>query len=663
MPKEGFCGTVYYIAAFFMPSILLFHLYNQNRFQNHLVFGHVLIFAGIFAVAGLLVFFAFKLAAGNGEGALLLAVLFWLCFWLFQRLFGVAIRFFALTPIAFMVLLGAALVFIVVLFRRYEPPFVKIRPAFSTLAISLIALFAFNLIPGASHNLGLQRARIEMTALNANGRPYYIKRNFNIDPALPSPNILWIHVDGMMSAETVERFWGVPQEHLREELVRRGFLIYKDAQLYGGATLPAVPKLLSPAFYDSFFGGMLADIRARHPGVITNISELITDRLAQVGLAFHNILEHPELTMAFFAREYEFEILDFSTLSHPSLYLTTERIFSSGDLLELLTLATPLNFPPHLLERVVVTQSYDFDPLARFTWRALYYTHVHYVWHFHPDWKEYHHLHPSEIPHEAVYEAYPLAYEHMVQRMLYYIDTMLEEDPNAVIILQSDHAFHNPWLSLWLLNNQGYTIDEFLELRYSVFSAMRIPPQYGGLDVPIAPLNISRELVNRFVGQNYNLLPSVSRLSLPMPRLLPSVPGVERPFFPLELHFGHGSVVLRYGFSWPEGTHTWTIQERARVEIPISPTEKDLRVIINGRTFLPTQTVNVIVNDRMVGLIMGRGEFGASEFIIQADDLHDKSYLDVELVVSRVYSPSELGWGDDTRTLGFALSSISISEL
>jgi hypothetical protein len=54
---------------------------------------------------------------------------------------------------------------------------------------------------------------------------------------------------------------------------------------------------------------------------------------------------------------------------------------------------------------------------------------------------------------------------------------------------------------------QGYTKEQIVELMHSVFSAVRIPDEYGGLDEPIAPLNITRELINRFVGDNYELLP------------------------------------------------------------------------------------------------------------------------------------------------------------
>ena len=132
------------LAAFFMPSILLFNLYNRNRVANHIVFLHVLVIAGILAVVGVLIFMVFKLITDSG-GGLLLAIIFWLCFWSFESMLAVAVRYSAsLSDIGFMVLLGIGIVFIALCLRRYKPPFDKIRPAFNMLAVCIIALFFFN---------------------------------------------------------------------------------------------------------------------------------------------------------------------------------------------------------------------------------------------------------------------------------------------------------------------------------------------------------------------------------------------------------------------------------------------------------------------------------------------------------------------------------------
>ena len=113
---------------------------------------------------------------------------------------------------------------------------------------------------------------------------------------------------------------------------------------------------------------------------------------------------------------------------------------------------------------------------------------------------------PEQESNAISIHAYPAALEHMTQRILYLVDNAIEQNPNTVIIIQADHGFHLQPTQEYLLN-QGYSLEQVLELIHSVFSAVRIPQEYGGVEAPIAPLNISRELVNRFVGENYTLLP------------------------------------------------------------------------------------------------------------------------------------------------------------
>jgi hypothetical protein len=96
--------------------------------------------------------------------------------------------------------------------------------------------------------------------------------------------------------------------------------------------------------------------------------------------------------------------------------------------------------------------------------------------------------------------------------MLELIDIILQRNPNAVIVVQGDHGFHADWV-LNELRDGGMNDADLFELAHSTISAVRIPEAYGGLDSPIAPVNIARELVNRFVGQNYEMaVPHVNPL-------------------------------------------------------------------------------------------------------------------------------------------------------
>ena len=207
----------------------------------------------------------------------------------------------------------------------------------------------------------------------------------------------------------------------------------------------------------------------------------------------------------------------------------------AGNLPELLTLSTPLSIISNSL--IVLPENVDWQPLTShiplldeemdiFSYPTLGYI---------SEWRLYNALiDSSSIPSpkfvfivnlfaRAIYwylhdsdkpvgdfsrvDLYLDAYEYAVLSMLNKVDIILEQNPDSVIVLQSDHGIINNE-SLEQMRIWGYTENDIRDARMVVFSAVRIPPQYGGVDEPIAPLNISRELVNRFVGENYVLLPS-----------------------------------------------------------------------------------------------------------------------------------------------------------
>ncbi|MCL2627416.1 MAG: hypothetical protein FWD44_01790 [Oscillospiraceae bacterium] len=491
---------MYLSAVILMPSILLFYLYNNNRVQNHLIFYQVIILAGIFAIAGLILYLLFIFIAKGEEAALLLSLCFWICFWFFRDLYGyMSIYVTTMSATLLLIIICVVLFFIAIVFRNYEPSFMKVKSIFQALSVSLILLFVFNFIPGLSFNITLYRAKADSDLLS-----YSIKQDFIISNRLPQPDIYWIHVDGMMSMDTVERFWGESQEYLRDELSRKGFVVYANAELNGGYTNAALAAILSPTLYDSF----LSDAINRHDTLFRHDrTEKITEELAQVGLEYYeDIAPYFELLVALATKGY-----DMSAYPNPLYinelmeitYEANEYIFDRwhvslfGDLPKLLTLTTPLNIIPKPKSVLLEEQKQEDDSQETpcFFWHYILQAHI------------LHWQNDTELLEENIraIHLYPVAYERAAQEMLHFIDEVLLINPNAVIILQGDHGFHHNDTQQFLLD-QGHSLDQVLELIHSVFSAVRIPAAYGGVDEPIAPLNIARVLVNRFVGQNYRLL-------------------------------------------------------------------------------------------------------------------------------------------------------------
>ncbi|MCL1884883.1 MAG: hypothetical protein FWF81_14150 [Defluviitaleaceae bacterium] len=492
--------TLYYLSALVMPSVFLFDLYNRNFAENHINYGNTLVFAGLFSVFGLFMLLSIKFVLKSVEGALVFSLIFWLIFWFFEALFSAAEVVFK-TPLVFLIFLGIVLFCFLFFLKTFKPPYYKIRSAFNILAICLIVIFLFNFIPGVRREITIHRAR---ASIIEGEEPFYIKRDFIINNELPSPDIYWFHVDGMMSLETMENFWGISMEYLRGEFTRRGFVIYENAFLNAGFTDSALPALLSPSFYDSFWRERLIKFETE---LRTNRVIGLNNELALVGLTYsEDIVPYYELFRAFVARDYDIEIIcwDYTRsvilpLSFEPLYLSRwERLFI-GDLPELISITTPFNIVPSH-ERITASNyntENDNGESARFVWKTLKYAHMNYIWEYVSDLTEWD---------RAAIHLYPAGVEHLAQRVFYFIDSILADNPNAVIVLQSDHGFHIRETQQHLLE-QGYSLEEILELKHSVFSAIRIPEHYGGVKAPIAPKNITRELVNRFVGENYILLP------------------------------------------------------------------------------------------------------------------------------------------------------------
>ena len=475
-------------------------------------FVHVLILAIFFAVAGLVLFILFKFAVVSVEGALVLSLMFWLAFWMFDILLRLTRVFTTLTgPRRLMALLFVFFVITPIIFRRLKPHLERAGSVFNILAACLIAMFLVNLMPGISHEISIARAREQIIEIEGSEEmPFYIKSDFIVDDNLPSPDIYWFHVDGLMSIETVESFWGLCYEHIREEVEGRGFLIYEGATLNAGSTYPALTALLSPAFYDSFFGELMDRkdtlLEAERRGEVRG-------ELAQVGLTYaEDIMPYLELFHGLALRGYAINTPEWGEMptSFRHLFGEGERDrgwwynLQAGYLPELLAITTPLDIRMDIesVPNEIAHLEQGVEPVARFEWRLIDEAHIHSIGNIAME-KD-----PTLEERDLTrYDLYPIGVERAFESVLNQVDEIFNRNPRAVIVLQSDHGFHMTAIQNHLLE-EGYSMEQVLELNSSVFSAVFIPSEYGGLEAPLAPLNISRELMNRFVGENYELLPS-----------------------------------------------------------------------------------------------------------------------------------------------------------
>ena len=99
-----------------------------------------------------------------------------------------------------------------------------------------------------------------------------------------------------------------------------------------------------------------------------------------------------------------------------------------------------------------------------------------------------------------------------VQTLLKLVDMVIAEDPEAIIVLQADHGLQ---VSLGAITEYFHCTDEEAEgIWNQVMSAIRIPGEEMTQETQIIlsdPRNISRYLINEYVGENYEYIPAQFR--------------------------------------------------------------------------------------------------------------------------------------------------------
>lgn len=520
-------NILYYCSLIAIPNIFVFNIYNQNSI--YIQFSHTLILAAIATIVSIIIGAFCVFLTRTFEGSFMLMLVMWLIFWFFETLARFVQTNIPLVSRAVLwVLIFILLLSLTILFRRLIDKPQEENMVFTALFATTILVFLLNALPSA------------VTAISQTGTidEWRLRKDFNVSNELPNPDIYWFHIDGMLSLNTIEYFSGHNQDKSRKRLLDLGFVINEDAEIFTSNTFIGVPALLSPDFYDSYLHQLFME--GQH--LLLERRPFYYASLESDGISLENDLApYHEFIHAFLQAGYSFTMIaDFS----PGVFTVidqfyrldsdnpfaarnrdSERHFLVGgiDLLELLVMMTPLprsiintvagniewqSIPEHEERINELTLSLDLqherelyqaliDSLENQT-EAPKLTYITLMFSHGSGWEWF-----GESG--SVIQRYLPAHEYALEVMFNMFDLILDESPNAIIVVQADHGIHWHWILEELLD-EGFSLDEVLRMYNSVISAVRIPDQYGQLEAPLAPLNIARELVNRFVGQNYELL-------------------------------------------------------------------------------------------------------------------------------------------------------------
>jgi len=541
----------YIIASLVFPNIFSFYLFNNNKARNNLYFNHFIMLSIILAIFSLLIYLLYSKITRSNEGAMVVLFVSWLFFWSFENInkwLDITYGRFYLT-FGFIIILSILLIIL----RLFYVGLSKSYEFFTIISILVCGFFCFNFGKACYTEINITKF----------DRPFEIKKEFMVDDSLPNPDIYWFHMDSMMGFNTIEKFFGDSQDDLKTELLNRGFVINSEAMSPATGTLYAIPAFTSPSFYDSYLGIHLQEQAhlscSAHWDMMYNILSRdginIDDDIAPYLELFHAFIKkgynkiaiaeyvgYGILPLNYFYRTYGTDRKEQTNLlliksTNENVHTTSFKYRVRG-LIQLLTKTTPLSIEPvrmmiHSIffgsteENWFLIPTHDdivnsllIDSFALtdeiYLYRKLYDSFSipspKLLWISndiaHSPWcKMYTDLNPELKPDDLynVDKYYLPIHRYAVNVMLKTIDMVLEHNSDAIIILQGDHGigeypFHD------YLKQAGYTQAERIEMNLSVISAVRIPSKYGGLDEPIDPVNIARLLVNRFVGENYEMV-------------------------------------------------------------------------------------------------------------------------------------------------------------
>lgn len=408
----------------------------------------------------------------------------------------------------------------------------KIAPFVTTFA-SLFAglLLVFNLVNS-----------VTIYARQSNVGDSQIKQSYSIEArdAADMPNVYWLHFDGMLGFSSMEKYFGNAQTEFEQALGERGVIVNRDAAFAAGHhTSSCVPALLCPDFYDYQYSLWQASA-SKGAG---DTFEAFYNRNNDSVMHLQQI--NAELFAAFKRADYRLiNLVDFDLNQHITLTGDVQYHSSDNQLIqvsleessqalrfvsEMTTLYQNKNFCSMFLQPVsllidvdgaaeesylqknVMTLTDDLinTPTIQTLAYAINEETEPFIC-FVPFLQAHDPFNHDENGYRIATNDimnYPAQHKYTTKVMLQAIDTIILNDPDAVIVVQADHGIHvTPDEALYAAFGEQTVIDEF---RNSTMSGIRVPEKYQNGEEAYAlqnPLNMSRYLVNNFVGHNYTYL-------------------------------------------------------------------------------------------------------------------------------------------------------------
>lgn len=409
------------------------------------------------------------------------------------------------------------------------------------LSYVILCMFIVNFIP----------ATYRIIAFEINSKSFDISKEIVVDKNVDGPNIYWIHCDGMVSLSVAEKYFNVDGTYLRDYFNANDYYTNEDAQLVAAHhTMQALVAMYNPYYYDEFFSEYLNTLEETYYDNNADVSyyvdyyELLNrrlnnelfDGLNKGGYEIATITEFNQYSGFYADYMYDYNNMNID----PKEELDLKYFSSSNTTKDMIDRYIALEHFETLGKKTVFGELLDNQNILNYEvldYKTYDYSNYNYIknssfWKSRAIFRSLEHLNQQTDNKKFVFIDYainhsPWAYEidgtfrdeynskeallttytHSMYLLSDLLDYIKEIDSNAIIIVQADHGIHyiNGVLFSVMDEYLGVEEDEMRILRNSTINAVYIPEKYRTSDDQVLsnPLNISRYLINNYVGVNY----------------------------------------------------------------------------------------------------------------------------------------------------------------
>ena len=506
---------------FFLPFLLTFTLYidefnyifSINGAYFEFFFYEVILLTVIVSV--ILLGFYFLLSRFIKDKRIIFINMFYLVF---------ALRGLPIGIILFIVFL-----LFTIIYKKDNKTINIINEIYSALiALVIVFLGIMNIIPAINNGISFNK---RISDYNGN-------KKIIVDKEKPSPNIYWFHMDGMPSTGFINNYYKEPLDDFNNKLSKMNFINNSDASFKGGHhTITAIPALLDPDYYDNYLNNYLKqlDVCALNnckTNIIPSFKELnyrridneLVSGLKKKGYSIVSIIEYNQHEA--FKSDYVYDISNINDkcrVPYFEGYQSSKKIYHDmvKIQLDLFLENYDLNYlKHHNIDKYLSCEKTNYtyinkNKILKETYTAMkdakekdnnpkFYFINNSLMHIYWNYDEEGNLIKED---NNDLKDYTKTYIYTTKILLEYINYINENDPNSIIVVQGDHGIHvleeEKLIKKFKINKK-----EVQNIRNSTISLVYIPEELKTNDEEYLdnPLNISRYLINNYVGDNYEYI-------------------------------------------------------------------------------------------------------------------------------------------------------------